>query len=525
MKFICGEEREQTILFPERIEDYIEEDNVVRIIEAFINSLDLERLGFSRVYPKDTGRPPYDPADILKLYVYGYMNRIRSSRRLETECKRNFEVIWLMRKLSPDHKTISDFRKNNPKALKNVFRDFVKLCLKLDLYGKELVAIDGSKFKAVNSKDNNFTKGKLQDRLKRIDDKIDEYLKELDKTDIEEDKVDKKKSKKEIERILKELTERKNVYNEYSKELESSGETQKSVTDSDSRLMPSNGKMDVCYNVQAVVDSKHKLITEFEVTNKANDMNQLTPVMQKVQEILEVKEIAVAADAGYASASDIAAAVQLGIEPHVAGTDFHICLPVVAAPADESAATTTDASIDAPPANASVEDAIDGEEKGITSHVNGRCVYIKERNIAICPMGKALHPKHYKKSKGEAVFHNTEVCATCKCRCTKEERGFRYQFVMPESDFSTEYNDKDLEVKQILIKPDKEKYEQRKSLSEHPFGTIKRNMDAGYCLLKGKEKVTGEFSLVFLAYNLKRVINTLGGKKLIEKIKNLANVA
>jgi hypothetical protein len=254
------------------------------------------------------------------------------------------------------------------------------------------------------------------------------------------------------------------------------------------------------------------LIAEFEVTNHANDMNQLTPMMEKVKDILEVETIAVAADAGYASASDIAAAVQLGVEVHVAGTNFDICIPVT-----EASATPPDVSTDTTPTDASTDQPAE-EEKGITSHTNGRCVYVKERNIAICPMGKVLYPKHYKESKGEAVFYNTEACETCTCRCTKEARAFRYQFVMDEADFSKEYNDEDLVVKQIHIAPKKEIYDQRKSLSEHPFGTIKRSMDAGYCLLKGKEKVRGEFSLIFLAYNLKRAINILGGKKLIESM-------
>ncbi|MDR2571161.1 MAG: IS1182 family transposase [Oscillospiraceae bacterium] len=503
MKFIIGEEREQSVLFPDYLDDYVDGDSAARVIEAYINSLDLSLLNFKRTEPKNTGRPPYDPKDLLKLYVYGYMNRIRSSRRLETECKRNLELIWLMCKLAPDYKTISDFRKDNCKALKNVFHNFVKLCMHLGLYGKELVAIDGSKFKAVNSKDRNFTKAKLEERLKRIDDKIEEYLKELNKNDKEEALLEKEKTAQEIEKIIKELKARKEVYQGYTKELEKSGQTQKSLTDSDSRLMPSNGKMDVCYNIQTAVDSMHKLIAEFEVTNNANDMNQITPMMQQVQETLETQTIAAAADAGYASASDIAAAIRLGVEPHVAGTDFDICIPVEDTASSEGQKDSS-------------------AEAEVTSHINGRCIYVKERNISICPMGKVLYPGHYKESKGEAVFHNTEACKTCTCRCTKQEGAFRYQFVMNKDDFSQEYNDEDLTVKQIHIKPKKEIYEQRKSIVEHPFGTIKRSMDGSYCLLKGKEKVKGEFSLTFLAYNLKRVINIMGGKKIIENIVKIA---
>ena len=253
--------------------------------------------------------------------------------------------------------------------------------------------------------------------------------------------------------------------------------------------MLSNGKMDVCYNVQTAVDAKHKLVIEFDVTNNANDMNQITPMAEKIKEILEVDQIAVAADKGYASASDIAAAVQIGVAPHIAGTDYDICVP-----------------------------AEDGEQDEITSHTNGKSVYVKDRNIVICPMGKTLYPGFYKKSKGEAVFHNTQACKTCECRCTIEDRGLRHHVVMAESDFKDEYDDQGLTVKQVHVKPDEELYAQRKSICEHPFGTIKRSMDSSYCLTKGKKKTTGEFALTFLAYNLKRAINILGTRKIIEKI-------
>ena len=494
MDFIQGEDRTQAILFPDSIDNYIEENSSARVIDAFVNSLDLSALGFSRHEPAETGRPAYNPKDLLKLYMYGYLNRIRSSRRLESESKRNLEAIWLLQKLTPDHKTIADFRKDNKKELKNVFKSFVKLCMKLGLYGKELAAIDGSKFKAVNSKDRNFTKDKLKDRIERIDEKIEEYMKELDKGDKEEDAAAREKTAAEINGIIKGLKERKGQYQGMADELERTGETQKSLTDPESRLMLANGKMDVCYNVQTAVDAKHKLIVDFEVTNNANDMNQLAPMAKKAMEMLEVEKMAAAADKGYNSASDIAAATLAGVDAHVAGSDVQICVP-----------------------------AQEGEPAAeITSHENGRCVYLKDRNIAVCPMGKTLYPQFYKKSKGEAVFCNPAACKQCACRCTKEERAFRYQFVMKESDFSTEYRDDGLAVKQVRVKPQREIIAQRKCIVEHPFGTIKRNMDAGYCLLKGKVKVTAEFSLIFLAYNLKRVINILGSKKLTDYISNSA---
>ena len=496
MEFISGEDREQMTFFPDSIDDYVSEDNPVRVIEAYIDGLDLESLGFIRTQTKSTGRPPYDPKDVLKLYVYGHMNRIRSSRRLETESKRNLELLWLLRRLSPDHKTIADFRRDNPKALKNVFKDFVRLCVGLDLYGKELAAIDGSKFKAVNSKDRNFTKDKLEDRLKRLDEKIDGYLAALEKTDSGENIVCTEKPPEEIKRIVNVLKERKKQYQTYAQAIERSGGTQISLTDSESRLMLANGKYEVCYNVQTAVDAKHKLIAEFSVTNDPNDKNQITPMARQVMETLEVETIAVTADMGYNSACDIAEAIQIGVKPHIAGTDNDFCIPVA-----------------------------DGVQTGITSHKDGRCVYIAERNIAICPMGNVLYPGHYKKSKGEAIYYNRQACKQCACKCTAESRGLRYRYRMQETNFTKEYNDKALAVKQVRIKPDKAILRQRKSIVEHPFGTVKRAMDSGYCLLKGKRKISGEFSLIFLAYNLKRVINILGSKELIEKMTCLASSA
>ena len=487
MNFISGEERNQITLMPDSVEDYVDDNNSVRVIEAYINSLNLMDLGFAKPQPNDTGRPMYNPKDLLKLYVYGYMNRIRSSRRLETETKRNLEVIWLLRKLSPDHKTIARFRCDNTAALKNVFRDFVKLCMNLGLYGKELVAIDGSKFKAVNSKDRNFGGKKLIDRIARIDVKIDGYLKELEDSDWKENAAEGERSAEEIALIITELAERKATYENYADELAQTGEAQKSLTDPDSRLMMSNGKMDICYNVQTAVDAKNKLIVEFDIINNASDNNQITPMAERAKEILEVDALTAAVDAGYDSIQDIVAGMVQGVDIHVAGTNFDICVPV-----DEA------------------------QEQEIITHKDGRCVYFSERNIALCPMGKVLHPGFYKKAKGHGVFYNYKSCKLCTCKCTNEVRGRRYQVPMAEADFSKIYNDKDLYVKQIRIAPNKEINSLRKSIVEHPFGTIKRNMDAGYCLTKGLESVSGEFALAFLAYNFKRAINILGSKKLIE---------
>jgi len=494
MEYISGESRIQVTLLPNTLDDYVDENSPVHVIDAYIDTLDLERLGFTHHKPNNTGRPMYDPKDLLKLYVYGYMNQIRSSRRLETETKRNLEVIWLLRRLSPDHKTIARFRHDNPAGLKNVFRDFVKLCMKLGVYGKELVAIDGSKFKAVNSKDRNFTEKKLKDRIARIDAKIKAYLTELEGNDRAENTTAGEKLCEDSARILKELVERKALYQSYEDELRQTGETQKSLTDPDSRLMKANGKMDVCYNIQTVVDAKNKLVAYFEVTNNASDINQITPMAERAKDILETDHLTAVVDTGYDSVQDIVTSMNQGIEVHVAGTDFDICAPT----------------------------SNPQEATQITSHKEGRPVYYADRNIALCPMGKILYPRFYKKIKGHGVFYNIEACKQCTCKCTKEARGRYYEVAMAESDFSKTYFDSNLYIKQIRIKPDKGIIKQRKMIVEHPFGTVKRSMNSGYCLTKGIQGVSGEFALTFLAYDLKRVINILGVKKLMEAIALLA---
>ena len=378
MEFISGAAREQMILLPDCVDDYIGEENAVRVIDAYVNSLDLSMLGFSRCEPNDTGRPMYNPKDLLKLYIYGYMNRVRSSRRLEAETKRNLEVIWLLGKLSPDHKTIATFRRDNSAALKNVFRDFVRLCMKLGLYGKELVAIDGSKFKAANAKDRNFCAKKLQERIARIEAHIEEYLRELEDSDSEDAVPEGKKSSEEIAGIIVTLAERKERYQGYMEELAQTGESQKSLTDPDSRQMQGNGKMDICYNVQTAVDSAHMLVAEFEVTNDAFDYNHITPMVERIKETLQAQRFSAVTDTGYDSVQDIVDSMSQGIDVHVAGVDFDICVLA--------------------------EEPSDAE---ITTQTDGRCVYFADRNIALCPMGKVLQPMFYKKNRhgGFGVFY------------------------------------------------------------------------------------------------------------------------
>jgi hypothetical protein len=294
------------------------------------------------------------------------------------------------------------------------------------------------------------------------------------------------KSAEAIKGIVTELSERKERYASCVEELERSGETQKSLTDPDSRLMAANGKMEVCYNVQTTADAKNKLVVEFEVTNERTGNNQVTPMAERTKTILGTEALTVVADAGYDSVQDIVESMAHGTAPHIAGTDFDVCVPV---PESEAAVPV--------------------------AHHNGRCVYIAERNLVVCPTGKTLYPSFYKNATGQGVFNNREACKTCGYTCTKEKRGRRHQVPMAAADFSKVYDDSGLSIKQMRMRPDQGIIKQRKSIVEHPFGTIKRGMEAGYCLTRGLRNVAGEFSLTFLAYNLKRVINILGCKNLM----------
>jgi len=322
MAYIKGSDRHQITLFPETIDDYITEDNEVRVIEAYVNSLDLNKLGFTKATFKPTGRPPYDPKDLLKLYLYGYLNRIRSSRRLETEATRNIEVIWLLRKLRPDFKTIADFRKDNKKALKNIFRDFNKLLEKWDLFGKELIAIDSSKFRAQNSKKNNYNAKKIDRHLKYIDQKIDRYLEELDEED-EKEKGVRKVSKKEIDKRIKELQERKMKYESYQKELQENNKKEISTTDADARLMSNNNNgVEVSYNVQTTVDAKNKLILDFKVTSHPNDLGELDNMALRAKKLFKGKSFTVLADKGYYKKEDLKKCLKEEITPYVAKQSY-----------------------------------------------------------------------------------------------------------------------------------------------------------------------------------------------------------
>ncbi len=316
MTHIVGHDRSQTLLLPESLDDYVGPENPVRFIESFVDGLDLAAAGFGRVLPKETGRPGYAPADLLKLYVYGYLNRIRSSRRLEAETHRNIEVIWLLRHLKPDFKTIADFRRDNRSAFRPVFRQFVLLCRQLDLFGRELLAVDGTRIKAVNNKDRNFTRASLAEFIRLADAKLDDYLQRLDTSDAAEQTAGGSRVKNLAAKIAA-VRERRTRCQEMLAELDRTGEDQISLTDPDSRAMAAHTHVAVGYNVQVAVDTKHKLIVEQQVTNQVLDMGLLTETAEPAKEILGVEQIAVVADRGYFKIEDIEACEKAGMEPYV----------------------------------------------------------------------------------------------------------------------------------------------------------------------------------------------------------------
>jgi len=307
-RFVVGDDRNQSTLFPERLDDYLDEDNPVRAVDVFVDELDLAKLGFGGVEPEATGRPSYHPATLLKIYVYGYLNRVQSSRRLERECQRNIELVWLTGRLMPDFKTIADFRKDNGEAIRKVCREFVELCRRLELFSEASVAIDGSKFKAVNTRDRNFTQAKMQRRLAQIDESIARYLSQLDSADRQGESVPEAKITRLNEKIatLREEIQRLNGLNTLMMQTE---DKQISLTDPDARSMATSGRGSgmVGYNVQSAVDTKHHLIVTHEVTNVGSDRSQLSRMSEQARAAVGSEAIEAVADRGYYSGEEIVA--------------------------------------------------------------------------------------------------------------------------------------------------------------------------------------------------------------------------
>ena len=474
MGYISGESRNQIYLLPESVDDYIGEDNPVRFLDAFVGKLELGELGFQHAVPAEVGQPAYDPGDLLRLYLYGYLNRIRSSRRLEKEAARNLEVMWLIRKLRPDFKTIADFRKDNSGAIKRVCREFTLLCQQLDLFGGELVAIDGSKFQAVNSKGRNFSARKLKQVIEEIDAKIEAYLKHLDQRDVEEARVAVPRAA-EMKEQLERWRERKQVYENCQQQLQQSGEKQISLTDPDSRKMSMGHESQIGYNVQVAVDAKHKLIVEHEVTTAVTDQGQLTLMAERAKRTLGVDRLEVLADMGYYDGAEVKKCEQQGIMAY----------------------------IPKPLTSANTKLGLFGKE---------RFHYDTDKDVYVCPAGEELRYRFGTKEKGRAIrYYSTSACGRCalKAQCTRNKRNRRIT--------RWEYEDV-LERMKQRVDQHPELMRQRKMIVEHPFGTIKRWMEQSFFLMRGKNKVSAEMSLTVLAYNLRRVITLIGVPPLIQAV-------
>ena len=475
MAHISGHDRSQTLLFPESVDDYVGPDNPVRFIDAFVDRLDLAAAGFAGVEPKTTGRPGYAPADLLKLYIYGYLNRIRSSRRLEAETHRNIEVIWLLRHLKPDFKTIADFRRDNRAAFKPIFREFVLLSRQLDLFGRELLAVDGTRLKAVNNKDRNFTRASLEQFIRTSDERLAEYLRRLDEGDVEEGGTGGSSRVSNLAAKIEAIRSKRDRLRSLLEDLDRTGESQISLTDPDSRAMAAHTRVAVGYNVQVAVDAKHKLIVEQEVTNQVLDLGLLTQTAEPARPVLGVEQIDVVADRGYFKFEDIEACEQAGMTPYVPK----------------------------PQRGSAVREGFFAKDE---------FRYDPDEDAYICPAGERLSPKYESKSREltKIDYSNRAACLACvlRPRCTKSFRRV-----------SRLENEAVLDRMAARLKARPDILGRRRETVEHPFGSIKQWMGQGVFLMMGLENVRAEFSLTALAYNLRRVINILGIRAMIAAVQ------
>lgn len=474
-RFIEGEPRTQAVLFPEQLDDYITDDNAVRVIDAFVEELDLSHLGF-KLDPADTGRPAYHPSTMLKLFIYGYLNRLQSSRRLEREASRNVELMWLLGRLAPDFKTIADFRKNNTGAIKRVGREFVLICRKLNLFSESLIAIDGSKFKAVNNRNRNFTQAKIKHRLKQIDESIARYLGQI----ATEDRVSRVTSEYKVDRLKKKIGKLKQEVTQLNRiqaKLHRQPDKQLSLTDPDARSMATSGRGTglVAYNVQAAVDSKHHLIVAHEVTNQGHDRTQLANMAKQAKQLLKVKKLKVVADRGYYSGEQIKACDEAGITTY---------LPK-------------------PQTSGNMSKGFFGKRDFI---------YHPDNDEYECPAGeRALFRTRTHEGDKIILRYWSSSCMTCsiksKCTTGKERRISRWEHeaILDELDTRMELAPEMMKV--------------RRSTVEHPFGTIKAWMGSTHFQMKTLRRVSTEMSLHVLAYNLKRVINIIGTRQLIRAMQ------
>jgi len=472
-RFVEGVDRGQSTLFPECLEDWIDEDNPVRVIDAFVDALDLAELGFEGVEPAETGRPSYHPSALLKLYIYGYLNRVQSSRRLEREAGRNVEVMWLLGRLVPDHKTVADFRKDNGRAIRMVCARFVELCREMGLLVKASVAIDGSKFKAVNNRDRNFTRAKVERRRAQLEESVARYLSQLDTADRQEPSEMLATKTTRLKEKLAKLGEEIRRLEGLEARMLAAPDQQISLTDPDSRSMATSGRGSgvVGYNVQVAVDTDHHLIVAHEVTNVGSDRSQLARVAKEAKAALQTDTLEAVADRGYFSGQEIVACDQAGIT---------VTLPK-------------------PMTSGAKSEGRFGKQD---------FVYLPGDDVYRCPAGERLKYYYTNVENGLKLRRYwTNACRTCalKSRCTTavQRRITRWE------------HEHVLEAVQGRLDENPQAMRQRRETVEHPFGTIKARMGATHFLTKTLPRVAAEMALHVLAYNLTRVMNIMGPGQLI----------
>lgn len=483
MNHITGTPREQLIMFPDAIEDYISPENPVHFLDAFVDTLDMSTLGFQHAAPKETGRPPYQPKDLLKLYLYGYLNRIRSSRLLERESTRNLEVMWLLKRLSPDHKTISRFRQQHSDAMRSVFKQFVLICQKASLFGSELVAIDSTKFTASNARDRVKTREQLDKSLQRIHQSITEYLTQLEENDQRENTAEKPPvSKESLQQKITELKRYASQLEEAKETLDNSVDKHISLTDPDCRLMKNERRIEPAYSVQTAVDAKHSLIVDYELTQDAADNNHLSIVAQQAQRTLLADELTVCADAGYYDCVDLKHCEDYGITTYVP-TPRHKVSKKTNVPTPE--------------------------------YYPDKFAYDVQTDTYCCPQGQTMHRFASKrKEKDQRLIHlyRTAACKECPVRsaCTPSKRG---RYINRWEHESVLENLKE----RLLLAP--EIIKRRKTIIEHVFGTIKKVWGYGALLLRGFHNIGSEFALMMLTYNLRRAMNIVGVVPLLQYLR------
>jgi transposase len=476
-RFVEGEDRRQGILLPEYLDEYVSEENPVRVIDVFVDELDLGAVGFSGVVPEATGRPAYHPGVLLKIYVYGYINQIASSRRLEREAQRNVEMMWLAQRLAPDFKTIADFRKNNGPAIRSACRQFIALCRRLDLFAHAVAAIDGSRFKAVNTRDKNFTRASIKRRMEQVEASIERYMSALETADRQEGELVQAKSVRLKEKIAS-LREQMKEFKALEVQVHAAPDQQISLTDPDARAMATSGKGTgmVGYNVQVAVDTKHHLIVAHEVTNVGHDRDQLSSMAGQAKAAMGVDALEVLADRGYFSGEEILACAPLGVTP---------ILPK-------------------PLTSGAKADGRFGKQD---------FVYNPKDDTYRCPAGETLTWRFMSAENGMNIhIYWTTKCADCplKARCTTSKQPRRIRRWEHEAVIDAVQERLDRRPNAMRV---------RRATAEHPFGTLKSWMGATHFKMRTLEKVKTEMSLHVLAYNLKRVIAILGPQPLIAAMR------